>query len=211
LTPDDGLADRLLRAAEAGDREALDGLLTFWRPRLRQMIAVRLDPQLAVRADASDVVQEALMEASRRFPEYTRKRPVPFYLWLRQLACQRLTDLYRRHLRARRRSVYAEEAMLPPLPDQSAMSLANVLVASGTAPSQRMQRQEKRNMVRAALDRLAPADREVLVLRHLEQLSTREVAAILDVSEPAVRYRHRRALERLADYLSDLSAEGGAR
>ena len=101
--------------------------------------------------------------------------------------------------------------MMPPLPDQSAMSLANVLVASGTAPSQRMQRQEKRDLVRAALDRLAPADREVLVLRHLEQLSTREVAAILDVSEPAVRYRHRRALERLAEYLSDVSGEGGAR
>lgn len=143
------------------------------------------------------------MEASRRLPEYLEKRPLPFHLWLRQLAWQRLVDLYRHHVRAQRRSLNREQAGFLPLTHHSANSLARCLIASGTTPSGRLQEAEERDRVRAALCRLAPADREVLVLRYLEQLSTAEVSLILGISEAGVRHRHRCALERVARLLSD--------
>lgn len=207
MSVDDADTDGLLRRAEGGDRTALDRLLSRHRRRLRQMVAVRMDRRLAARVDASDVVQEALAEATARLAEYLRRRPAPFYLWLRQLAFERLVDLTRRHIDAQRRSVDKEAARTIPLPDHSAVELADRLMASGTSPSGRMEKEEVRSRVRAALARLPPADREVLVLRHLEQLSTREVAAVLDLSEPAVRYRQRRALERLGNLLGGTSAK----
>ena len=201
MSVDDPDTDQLLRRAEGGDRAALDRLLARHRRRLRQMVALRMDRRLAARVDASDVVQEALTEASARLSEYLRVRPAPFYLWLRQLAFDRLIDLSRRHIGAQRRSVRREAARRIPLPDESAVELADRLVASGTSPSVRMEKEELRSRVRAALDRLSESDREVLVLRHLEQLSTREVAVVLGLGEPAVRYRQRRALERLGELL----------
>jgi RNA polymerase sigma-70 factor (ECF subfamily) len=199
----DSISEELLRRAQQGDLEAIDSLLGAQRARLRQMVAVHLDPRLAPRIDASDVVQETLMEATRRLPEYAENRPLPLYLWLRQLAWQRLIDLYRHHVRTRRRSVSREETDCMPLADHSAMSLAQCLIASGTAPSGRLRRAEEKDRVHAALNRLAPADREVLVLRYLEQLSTAETAVILGISEAGVRHRHRCALERLARLLGD--------
>jgi len=167
------------------------------------MVAVHLDARLAPRVDASDVVQETLMEASRRLPEYLEKRPLPFHLWLRQLAWQRLVDLYRHHVRAQRRSLNQEQAGFLPLADHSANSLAKCLIASGTTPSGRLQEAEERDRVRTALCRLPPADQEVLVLRYLEQLSTAEVSLILGISEAGVRHRQRCALEKVARLLSD--------
>lgn len=167
------------------------------------MVAVRMDRRLASRVGASDVVQEALAEAARRLLEYLRQRPAPFYVWLRELARQRLIDLSRRHLYTRRRGVGREAPWTIPLADESAMELADQLISSGTSPSGRMQKDELRGQVRAALARLEPSDGEVLVLRYLEQLSTHEVAAVLKIAEPTVRYRQRRALERLGELLDD--------
>ena len=206
MKAEDRAEEERIRLAAAGDREAMEELMAAHRARLRQIVAVRLDGRMASRIDASDVVQESLMEATRRLGEYLDRREVPFFVWLRQLAWQRLAQLYRFHSKAQRRSVEREVEQIP-LSDESVMRFADRLVASGTAPSRRLRRKETQEQVRAALARLAPADEEVLVLRHLEQLSTREIAAVLKISEPAVRHRQRRALQRLTRILRT-SSEG---
>src|SRR5439155_5624519 len=133
------------------------------RERLRRMVAIRLDRRIWARFDPSDVVQEALAQAARRLPDYLERRPMAYYPWLRQFAWERLVQLHRHHIDARRRSVAREE---PPLPDASARLLAERLVASDTNASRRLIRAELRDRVRAALDDLPPRDREVLVLRY---------------------------------------------
>jgi RNA polymerase sigma-70 factor (ECF subfamily) len=199
--------DELLRRAEQGDGQARQAVLVRHRERLKHMVAVRMDRRLAARIDPSDVVQEALLEAAQGLDEYLRKRPLPFYPWLRQLAWERLIDLHRRHVLAQRRSVKREEPLAPHLSDESALQLADRVLARQSSPSDRAIRNEARARIRTALDQLGERDREVLVLRHLEQLSTRETAAVLGVSEGAVKTRHLRALEHLRELLIP-NAEG---
>ncbi len=196
-------SEHLLRRAGQGDPLARQQLLAQYRQRLRQMIAVRMDRRLAARLDPSDVVQETLAEAVQQLATYLRQPPLPFYPWLRQLAWKRLVALYRRHIRAGKRSVCREEHGAPPLPDESALDLAGRLLARGSSPSARLRREELRDRVRAALAQLPERDREVLVLRHLEQLSTPEIAAVMAITEGAVYTRHLRALERLRRLLGD--------
>jgi RNA polymerase sigma-70 factor (ECF subfamily) len=171
------------------------------------MVAVRFDIRLAARADPSDVVQETLAEAAAQLDRYLQERPLPFYPWLRQMALRRLIDLNRRHLQARRRSVIREEA-IPFLPDHSALALANRLLDRYSSPSAGLRRLERRDQVRAALAALPAHDREVLVLRILEGLPTREAAVVLAISEVAVRSRQVRALERLKTLLGPDFLEG---
>jgi RNA polymerase sigma-70 factor (ECF subfamily) len=194
-------AEQLLQRAEQGDLAAREELLVRYQKRLRQMIAVRMDRRLAARLDPSDVVQETMAEAIQQLSDYCHNRPLPFYPWLRQLACDRLAELHRRHIQARKRSITREEHGKPDLPDESALALADRLLARGSSPSARLRRQEVCARVQAALAQLAEHDREVLVLRHLEQLSTREIAAVLGITEGAVYTRHLRALERLRTLL----------
>jgi RNA polymerase sigma-70 factor, ECF subfamily len=200
MTRDDPDTDELLRLAGDGDRSARDRLLVRCQPRLRRMIAIRMDHRLAARIDPSDVLQDALLDAHGKLSDYLRRRPLPFYPWLRQLAWERLVQLHRRHLRAKRRSVTREEAML--LSDGSAVDLAERLTAGQSSPSDGVIRDEVRQRVRAALDQLRAGDREVLVLRYLERLSTAEMAAVLGIAEGAVRTRHTRALQRLQALLN---------
>lgn len=193
-TPD---TEELLQRAEQGDTQARQAVLVRHRDRLKFMVAVHLDRRLAPRIDPSDVVQEALLDAARGLDDYLRQRPLPFYPWLRNLAWERLIELHRRHLHAKRRSVKREEPLAPHLSDESAMQLAERVLARQSSPSQRAIRSELRSRIRSALDRLGERDREVLVLRHLEQLSTRETGAVLGISEGSVKTRHLRALERM--------------
>jgi RNA polymerase sigma-70 factor, ECF subfamily len=199
--------EELLRRAGQGDQDARHALLGRHRDRLKQMIAVRIDRRLAARVDPSDVVQEALWDAAQGLSDYLRQPPLPFYPWLRQLAWDRLIELHRRHLHAQRRSVLREEPLAPLLSDQSALLLADRLMAGKSSPSDRAIRDELRGRVQDILSRLSVRDREVLVLRHLEQLSTRETAAVLGVGEGAVKTRHLRALERLRALLGAESGE----
>ncbi len=199
--------EELLQRAEQGDSSAKQLLLTRHRDRLRRMIAVRMDPRLAARIDPSDVVQEAAAEAARRFSDYLRRRDCAFYPWLRKIAWERLVQLHRQHIHAQKRSVKRELRWNMNLPDESVMQLADRLQASGTSPSRQMMRDEIRQRVRAALEQLTPQDREVVVLRHLEQLALKDVAAVLSISESAVQSRYRRAIERLHDLLNGGSAE----
>jgi RNA polymerase sigma-70 factor (ECF subfamily) len=201
--------EELLRRAGHGDRRARGALLQRHRGRLRRMVALRMDPRLAARVDPSDVVQETLAEADRRLDGYLRERPLPFYPWLRQLAQDRLIEQHRRHVRAGRRSVTREEAEAPGLSAASALELAERLLSPAESPSAALQRQELADRARAALDVLPEPDREVLVLRYLEQLPAREVGSVLGVSEAAAKKRALRALQRLRDLVKD-EPTGGA-
>src|SRR5262245_37224840 len=183
----------LLDQVKGGDAAARGQLLQRYRSRLTRMVAVRADPRLAARMDPSDVVQETLAEAARRLDGYLRDRPLPFYPWLRRLALDRLTALHRRHVQARRRSVTREEGAVG-LPDRSALALADRLFARTSSPSARLRRSELRARARAALAALPEQDREVLVLRVLEELSAKEIGEMLGISEVAVRSRQFRAL-----------------
>jgi RNA polymerase sigma-70 factor, ECF subfamily len=197
--------DELLRRAERGDDAARQDVLVRHRERLKQMVAVHLDRRLAARIDPSDVVQEALLDAARGLDAYLRQRPLPFYPWLRRLAWERLIELHRRHVHSKKRSVQREEPLAPHLSDESALQLADRVLARQSSPSQRAIHSELRSRIRAALDQLGERDREVLILRHLEQLSTQETAAVLGIREGAVKTRHLRALERLRVLLESQS------
>jgi RNA polymerase sigma-70 factor (ECF subfamily) len=194
--------DRLLDRAATGDRSSREQLLQRHRQKLKRMVAIRLDRRLAARVDPSDVVQEALTDAACRLDDYLRERPMPYYPWLRRLACDRIDKAHRRHL-AGRRSV--EREARPELPNESVLKLAERLLAPDSDPAQAALRKEKRQKVRALLDQLSDGDREVLVLRFLERLSTTETAEVLEITPGAVRLRLMRALERLRSNLGDLS------
>jgi len=200
--------DHLLAGASRGDASARGRLLERHRGRLRGMVALRLDPRLAARVDPSDLVQETLAEAHRRLDDYLRTRPLPFYPWLRQIAADRLADLHRRHVRSRKRTVAREEPGGLRLADGSELELARRLASSVSAPSARLRREDRLRRLRSALAALPGRDREVLVLRHLEQMPPREIAAVLGISEGAVYTRHLRALERLRRLL-DAAGSGG--
>jgi RNA polymerase sigma-70 factor (ECF subfamily) len=201
--------EQLLRQAGQGDAAARSDLLARHRGRLRKMVAWRLDRRLAARVDPSDVVQEVLADADRKLDRYLTENPLPFHAWLRSLAWEHLTALHRRHVKARRRSVLREEPGVLHLPDESAAELAARLVTSATSPTQQALRQELRQRVRQALGRLSERDREVLVLRNLEQLSVADTAEVMGLNEGAVKVRHLRALERLRAYLDE--DRGGGR
>jgi RNA polymerase sigma-70 factor (ECF subfamily) len=207
MSPADADQEALLERAGRGDPEARAELLVRHRERLRQMIAVRMDRRLLARIDPSDVVQDALIDAHAKLSQYLQNRPLPFYPWLRQLALERLVKLHLRHVRSQKRSVTREAAPPARLPEDSVLELAARLVASGTTPSAHLIRDELRARVRQALLRLAPRDREILVLRHLEQLSMAEIAAVLTITEGAAKVRHVRALERVRALLEDLQGE----
>jgi RNA polymerase sigma-70 factor (ECF subfamily) len=203
MTTGPGQTDELLARARRGDPAARQQLLHEHRERLRRMVGVRLDRRLSPRIDASDVVQEALAEADRELDGYLRHPEMPFYPWLRRFAWDRLLKLHRFHVKARRRSVEREAGEILPLPDESAVDLVDRIAGSGTSPSRRLIREELRTNVRRGLDAMAAPDREVLVLRYLEQLSFEEVSAVLGVGVGAVKMRHLRALARLRDLLGE--------
>jgi len=197
----DGDTEDLMARARGGDGEALQSLLGLHRARLRRMVAVRLDRRLAARVDPSDVVQEALADAARKLPEYLRQPPLPFYPWLRQLAWERIVKLHQRHIVAAKRSVNREAVW--PLPQDSSLELAARVLAPGTSPSNQAMRRELHDRVQSALAQLAERDREVLVLRYLEELSVEETSQVLGITAGAVKVRHLRALERLRGRLAD--------
>jgi RNA polymerase sigma-70 factor (ECF subfamily) len=164
---------------------------------------MRIDKRVAARLDPSDVVQDALQVAHQRFEEYLQEPGRPFYLWLRGITLDRLVETYRRHVEAQKRSVLREQPDGLWINDDSEHELANQLVTGSLSPGSRLMQAEMLARVREALGQLAPADREVLVLRHLEQLSVEEIAQVLGITKVAVTTRHFRALERLREVLGD--------
>src|SRR5438552_10147951 len=196
-TPEPDEAD-LLQRAKGGDQHALAALFARYRDRLRKMVRLRLDRRMAGRIDASDVLQDAYLDVARRFPEYAAAPTVPFYLWLRALAGQRLVDLHRRHLGAQMRNAGQEVSLYRgALPAASSASLAQPLLAGLTSPTQAAVRAEMQVRLQEALNSMDPIDREVVVLRHFEELTNVEAAEVLGIETSAASKRYIRALRRL--------------
>ena len=205
MTTSNGVeTERLLRLACSGDEAAKNELFDRYRGRLRQMVAARLDGRLNARVDPSDVVQDALRDAARRFDSYFADDPQRgVYLWMRQITWDRLTDLHRKHISTEKRSVARERRWAPSLNDESVLALAKSLVATDTNPEWHAIQAEMSARVREALDGLKENDREILVLRHLEELEVPEIAELLGISPTTVTTRHLRALQRLRKSLGD--------
>jgi RNA polymerase sigma-70 factor (ECF subfamily) len=208
MGPHGAETNELVERAARGDDAARHQLLARHRDRLKRMVAVHLDRRLAARVDPSDIVQEALLDAHRELSDYLSRRPLPLYPWLRQLAWERLLKWHRAHIHVQKRSVGREEPGNLALPEESAVLLAHRLIAAGTSPSRRLIREELRQRVRAALEALSPRDREVLVMRHLEEMSAAEIAGAQRITERAAKARHTRALERLRGLLDEGSSRG---
>jgi RNA polymerase sigma-70 factor (ECF subfamily) len=199
----------LLQAAAAGDRERWGALLAQHRERLRRMVALRLDRRLQSRVDASDVVQEAFLEASTRLPEYLQQAPMSFFLWLRFLTGQKMLELHRHHLGTQMRDAGREISLYrDALPATSSAALAAQLLGRETGPSEAAMRAERKIRLQEALNSMDPLDREVLALRHFEHLNNAETAQSLGLQESAASKRYIRALKKLKDILTLLSQGG---
>jgi RNA polymerase sigma-70 factor (ECF subfamily) len=194
--PDPEETQRLLAAVGGGDRDALDSLLHRHRAYLRALVSLRLDPRLRARVDASDVVQEAQIEAVRRVGSYLERPALPFHLWLRQIAYDRLLMVRRQHV-ATRRTVEREAV----LPDESSLQLADLVLAGAPSPSQQLGRDELVARIQRTLLDLSDTDREILLMRTLEGLSNKEVAQVLDLDLAAASKRYGRAILRLRQLL----------
>jgi RNA polymerase sigma-70 factor, ECF subfamily len=192
-----------------GDRAALATLFNGYRDRLRRMVELRLDPRLRGRLDASDVVQEAFLDVDRDLDAYLADPKLPPLLWLRVHVGRRLTTLHRQHLGTKMRAAGLEISLYQgALPEASSAALASMLLGRHTSPTQAAQRAERMLRVQEALASLDPMDREVLALRHFEQLGRAEAAQVLGITQEAGAKRYFRALKRLKDVLATMPGGG---
>lgn len=197
--------EEIVDRSRGGDREALEDLFSRHRERLRYMIRLRLDPRVRGRLDESDVLQDVYMEAARRLEHYLEDRGVPFFIWLRALAGERIIQLHRRHLGVLARDVRREVPLeRPPLPVATSAVLAAQLLGNTTTPSEVVARAEIELKVREALESLDPSDREVLVARHFERLTNAETAYELGIKKSAASKRYVRAVLRLREALESM-------
>jgi RNA polymerase sigma-70 factor, ECF subfamily len=203
MFPDTESTQRLLAQAGEGEEQAVNELIERHREALRRMVAGRMDRRMAARVDASDIVQETLVEAHRRLQEYIADGTMPFHLWLRHIARDRLIDAHRRH-RAQRRDVGREQAMhAPGTAERSSLDLAAQLCDLELTPAAQALKKELELRFWAAIDELDEPDREIILMRHQEQLGNSEVAEILGLSQPAAGMRYLRAIRRLRTVLGE--------
>jgi RNA polymerase sigma-70 factor (ECF subfamily) len=201
--PDD--VQDLVRRIAAGDQQALAEAFARYRSRLRRMVQLRLDRRLQGRIDASDVLQEAYLDLSQRAAEYAANPNLPLFLWMRLMTGQRLQILHRRHLKAKLRDAAQEVSIYRgALPQASSVSLAAQLLGRLTSPSHAATRAEMQLRLQEALNGMDPVDREVLALRHFEELTNSETAQVLGIKKAAASNRYVRALDRLREALSSI-------
>jgi RNA polymerase sigma-70 factor (ECF subfamily) len=210
MWPDATETQVLLERVAANDATAAERLWDSYRAPLRRMIDLRLDRVLARRVDASDVVQDVLIRANQRLSEYLRNPVLPFHLWLRQIARDTMIDAHRRHRGAARRSLDHELPLAAAFGDRSSLDLAAQLRDPELTPAAAALRGELQRRFQAALQTLDDDDREIVLLRHFEQLSNSEAARTLGVSEAAAGMRHLRALRRLRAVLGETPSTGGS-
>ena len=192
----------LLDQARQGDKDAVDQLLARHREAIRRLIDLRLDPAIVQRVDASDVVQDVLLEASRRLQDYLKNPAMPFHLWLRHIAKDHIIDAHRRHHQAQKRGVNREQPLARPgWLDQSSLELAGQLVDPERTPASAAIQEELQRRLHVALGQLDEDDRDILLMRHFEQLPNQEVADLLGLTEAAASMRYLRAVRRLRDVL----------
>jgi len=199
----------LVAQAVDGDANALSLLMDRYRERLRRMVGLRMDRRLQGRVDASDVVQEALIEAARRLDEYAAKPPMGFFLWLRWLTGEKLLNAHRQHLGTQKRDAGQEVSLYRrALPEASSVSIAHQLLGQLTSPTQAVYRAELQLIVQEVLNSMDPIDREVLILRNFEQLTTDETAQTLGIKRSTASKRYITALKRLKQAMSAIPIPG---
>lgn len=197
--------NRLLLRAADGDGASLGVLLTRHEGRLRRMVAFRLDPRLQGRVDPEDVLQEVYLATSQHLRDYVGRPAMPFFLWLRGIAVHKVLELQRRHLGTPIRDARREVSLYRgALPGATSAALAAQLLGHATRPSEAAVRAEAKILLQEALNAMDELDREVLALRHFEQLTNAEAAQVLQIKEAAAGKRYLRALERLREILAQL-------
>ncbi len=201
IWPDGEQTSELLVEARLGDSSAIDELLDRHRNSLRRMVDFRLDGKIKRRIDVSDVVQDVLVEASRRLQDYLANPTMAFHLWIRQIAKDRIIDAHRRHRVSAKRSVDREQPLAAAPVDQSTMELAGQLCDPQLTPAAAATQRELAIHVQAAIEHLDENDRDIILMRHYEQLSNQEIAVALELTEPAASMRYLRALKRLRKVL----------
>ncbi len=201
-----GLDDLILlrQAAGGSNPRALNEILIKYRETLRRMISIRMSQDLGGRLDASDVVQETFIEATRALDAYLANPVMPVKLWLRHLAEQKLIQAHRIHLGAQKRAVDREQSLDDRTPGVNSESLAFELIAKSASPSQIAVKNETKDQLMQALKEMGDVDREVLTLRHFEQLTSQETSEILGMTNEAVKKRYVRALEKLQRILQEV-------
>lgn len=195
----------LIRRAADGDAAAAGEALVRHRARLRRMVEARLDRRVRGRVDPSDVLQEGFVDAVGKLPAYLADPKLPLFLWLRLVVGERLTKIHRDHLGAQVRDAGREVSLYRgPMPAASSAALAAHLLGKETSPTQAAVRAERLLRLQEALNALDPLDREILSLRHFEELTHAEAARVLEIGEATAAKRYIRALKRLKDVLADL-------
>ncbi len=201
----EGRSDDLLLRVKDGDEQAVAELFSQHRQRLWQMVRFRIDRRLAGRVDADDVLQEAYLEAAKRLRHFAGDSATSFFVWLRMIVMQTLIDVHRRHLGAQMRDAGREVPIAGARYSQTTtVSLAAHLVGHLTSPSQAAMREEMYGRLEATIEGMDALDREVLALRHFEELTNSEVAEVLEITQDAASIRYVRAIRRLRDILSQV-------
>jgi len=194
----------LLRRVKEGDQQALADLFSLHRDRLWRIVNFRLDSRLLGRVDADDILQEAYLAAAQRIEHYLDDSTQTFFIWLRLISQQTLIDVHRRHLGAKMRDASREMSIHAHYAQATSMSIASQLLGNFTSPSQVAMRDEVAAQLDKAIESMEPIDREVLALRHFEELSNSEVAEVLEIQQKAASIRYVRALKRLKDVVNKI-------
>ena len=202
MWPEQQQTEQLLVQAKQGDQSAVNQLMERHRDALSHLVRMRLDQKILQRVDASDVVQDVLIEANRRLQTYLEKPVLPFRLWLRQIARDRIIDAHRRHRVSAKRSVDREQKLSAPRGyDQSSIHLASILGDNQLTPAAGALQKEVARKVEAAVALLDDRDSEIIIMRHYEHLTNQEIAQALELTEPAASMRYLRAVRKLKDVL----------
>jgi RNA polymerase sigma-70 factor (ECF subfamily) len=209
MRADSSDVEELIQQAAAGNPGSWAALIKRYRSRLRRMVSFRMDSRLQGRVDPSDVVQEVCLEAWQHLGSYVSQPSTSFFLWLRAVAGHKLGDVHRHHLGTRMRDARREVSLYQgSLPGATSAALAAQLLGHVTRPSEAAVRAERKVQLQTALNAMDPIDREVLALRHFEQLTVSEAAAVLGIKEKAAGMRYTRALRRLKAILASLDGLG---
>jgi RNA polymerase sigma-70 factor (ECF subfamily) len=200
-----GEPEDLFERLKRGDNQAVAEFFSLHRERLWQIVRFRLDRRLASRVDVDDVLQEVYLDATRRLRHYVEDPSVSFFVWLRTIVGQTMIDLHRRHLGTEMRDANREVSIHGArYPQATSVSLVIQLMADITSPSRVAVRKELTNEVEQAIEGMDPIDREVLALRHFEELTNSEVSEVLDITQSAASVRYMRAIARLKRILAEV-------
>ena len=207
IWPDGEVTAELLNNVRGGQTVAVEELMDRHRDSLRRMIQLRLDQRLMQRMDVSDVIQDVLIEANRRLADYLKNPVIPFHLWIRQIAKDRIIDAHRRHRVSAKRSIDREQPQPGKGPfDQSTIELANQFRDQALTPAAAATQRELASQIESAVQMLRDNDREIILMRHYEQLDNQEIAQSLGLTEPAASMRYLRALKRLREIIEGMPA-----